>query len=318
MLDAIVVKRLEALAQFDKQLALRIEHSLEEIRQQQVKECVSIGDQLKTIKADIKMLTGRLTLTSELAKDETEDENKKDEDNPVTAIYNRIQELRGQKRELEEKKKRLSVLEGQEEVRQFYTVLENVKEEWLKLTIEQKQKLIKLLTTKVELTPCSMHWYKLTIHWIGPVCNRPDVAYIWRMRPEAQPALETWELDHIREYYPTCNMEYLLERIPNRTWAAIVNGAFSIGVKREKSDRGKGKRAIPTNVSWEDIIFFPDKEKAIAMAREAIEDCMKHKAPLSAKWLIPLLPESFIESSEDNNIIHDIDERTASAIYRHG
>ncbi len=110
VLDVIVVKRLEALAEFDKQLALRIEHSLEEVRQQQVQECVSIDDQLKTIKADIKTLTDRLTLISELAKDETEDKDNKDEDNPITAIYNRIQELRGQKRELEEKKKRLNVL----------------------------------------------------------------------------------------------------------------------------------------------------------------------------------------------------------------
>jgi len=318
VLDIIVMKRLEALAEFDKQLALRIEHSLEEVRQQQVKECVSIEDQLKTINADIKTLTGRLILISELTKDETEDKDKEDEDNPVTVIYNRIQELRAQKRELEEKKKRSNVLEGQEEVQQFYTVLENVKEEWPKLTIEQKQKLIKLLTTKVELMPCSMHWYKLTIHWIGPVCNRPDVAYIWRMRPKAQPTLETWELDLIREYYPTCNMEYLLERMPNRTWDSIIGGAFSIGVKREKSDRGKGKRAISTNVSWEDIIFFPDKEKAIAMAREAIEDCTKHKTSLSARWLLPLLPESFIEGSEDNNIIHNINERRASVAWLGG
>lgn len=311
-LDAIVIKRLDALAEFDKQLALRIEHSLEEVRQQQVEECVSIEDQLKTIQADIKALTDRLTLISELAKNEDKNDETEDEDDPVTAIYNRIQELRGQKRELVEKKKSLNILEGQEEVRQFYTVLENMKEGWAKLTIEQKQKLIKLLTTKVELTPCSMHWYKLTIHWIGPVCNRPDVAYIWRMRPEAQPALETWELELIHQFYPNCSMEYLLKRMPNRTWDAIKGGAFSIGVKRENSDRGKGKRAIPTNVSWEDVSFFPDKENAIAMAREAIEDCTKHKAPHSAKWLIPLLPESFVENGEDNNIIHDINKRIAS------
>src|SRR6266516_3219218 len=306
MLDAIVVKRLEALAQFDKQLALRIEHSLEEIRQQQVKECVSIGDQLKTIKADIKMLTGRLTLTSELAKDETEDENKKDEDNPVTAIYNRIQELRGQKRELEEKKKRLSVLEGQEEVRQFYTVLENVKEEWLKLTIEQKQKLIKLLTTKVELTPCSMHWYKLTIHWIGPVCNRPDIAYIWRKRPESQPAIEPWELDLIKEHYANCDMEDLLRKMPNRTWRTIIGAASSLGVQREV----RAKREIPVSISWEDIAFFPDKDKVLAVAREAIES----DTPLYAKWIINL--SDLLEHEGDINI-HSNNDRTASATYRH-
>ncbi len=296
-LDEVVVKRLEQLAEIDKLLASRIEESLEKVRLQQIQECIPLDAQLRQIDASLKKLTGRLALVSDLVEDE--------ENEAVTTIVNKIQELRGQKRELEEKKKRLGSLEGQEEVRQFYTVLGNFKEKWSTLTLEQKQKLIKLLTTKVEIIPCSMHWYKLTIHWIGVVCSRHDVAYIWRMRPEAQQALEPCELGLIQDHYSSCSMEYLLEKMPNRTWQTIVKGACSLGVQREAG----GRRTIPINLAWEDIAFFPDMDKAIAMAKEATEECAKQGTPLYAKWLINLPPTN--ELAEGNAITHYINEESA-------
>jgi len=148
-----------------------------------------------------------------------------------------------------------------------------------------------------------MHWYKLVIHWIGPVCNRPDVAYIWRMRPEGQPALEQWELELIREHYPYCTMEFLLTRMPNRTWKSMIGAACDMGVQREQSDRGKGRRAIPNNLAWEDISFFSNKEKAIAMAREATEECVKHGIPLYARWLVDLPYTNGLTKSSKEDII---------------
>jgi len=293
-LDEIVVKRLEHLSEVDKQLASRIEQSLEEVRLQQIQECVPLEDQIRQIDTKLKKLMARLAEVSDMAED--------DEDEAVVTIMTKIQGLRGQKRELEEKKKMLNTLGDKEEVRKFYTVLGNFKEQWPKLTIEQKQRLIKLLTTKVEITPCSMHWYKLTIHWIGPVCNRPDVALIWRMRPEVQPALEKWELDLIREHYSSCSMEYLLERMPSRTWQTIQKNACILGAQR---DRGITK-TIPANVAWGDISFFPEKDKAIEMAVEAAKECMKQRKLHCAKWFITLPITK--EHTEEDTITNDINE----------
>jgi len=264
---------------------------------------VSIDDQITQIDINLVRLTTRLATVSSLLDDDNEEDA---ENEVVTAIVSKVQALRGQKRELEKKKKHMGMIKGNEEIRNFYTTLGNVKEEWHKLKIDKKQKLIKLLTTKVELTPCSMHWYKLTIHWIGPVCNRPDIAYIWRKRPESQPAIEPWELDLIKEHYANCDMEDLLRKMPNRTWRTIIGAASSLGVQREV----RAKREIPVSISWEDIAFFPDKDKVLAVAREAIES----DTPLYAKWIINL--SDLLEHEGDINI-HSNNDRTASATYRH-
>jgi hypothetical protein len=71
--------------------------------------------------------------------------------------------------------------------------LGNFKAKWPTLTLEEKQKLFRLLTKKVEVEPLSPHWLRLTIYWISPVKLRPDVTLIWRQIGAKGALLQDWE-----------------------------------------------------------------------------------------------------------------------------
>lgn len=153
-------------------------------------------------------------------------------------------------------------------------------------------------TKKIELQPLSPHWALLKIHWIAPVnasiealtgkgAFHPDVCAVWRLNGARPDNFEQWELDLIREHYPTCpNYTTLLKLLPTRTWNGISKAANVQGVKTERGI--KREVDMPLNACWQDIEVLPDYERGLAMIEEANKHCRKGgDRTLYGFWLLP-------------------------------
>jgi hypothetical protein len=274
-LDMVIVERLAALAEADKQLAKKIQAKLEQVSAAQIQECISINDQIESIDGNLKELRSRLIAV----------EGVLDDDEAIIALATKINALKAQKGVLEEKKNEISTINGQEEVQQFYRTLGNFTDQWPRLTLGKKQKMLRLLTKKIEIEPLSTHWLRLTIHWIGPVLVRPDIALIWRVYGSKGPQLQQWEKDLIQRYYPGCEKRTdLLQLLPNRTWEAISVAARRMGLSREQ---GAGKiRDAVRSATWQDLQVIPDYHKALQMIATANKACDQSKRDMFAFWLI--------------------------------
>jgi hypothetical protein len=142
--------------------------NIEAVRAQQAQTALTIEEELAGFEAQIVELRTRLVSLETILKDEE----------TIEALGSKLNGLIDERNALKEKKRALGLINGQEEVTEFYDTIGNVKALFYKRTLEQQQKLFGLLTDKVEIVPISPHWLRITIHWIGSMFNRPDVCLL--------------------------------------------------------------------------------------------------------------------------------------------
>lgn len=290
--DNIVVERLRALVEADRAIAERIEKNLQSIRAKQVEDCISIDDQIASLNISLAKLRKRLLTLSDILEDESGKETnglsqeETEEEKALRAIGDKIKELAAQKRALEEKRQRITTVKGPEEIRQFYDALSNFDAKWPELTIEQKQRLLGLLTKKVTIEPVSTHWLRLSIEWIGPVYNRPDVALIWRTKGTRQPKFTSEERATLVKLYPTAKPSEILQALPNRTWGSINFIAPELNVQRSPEARHANSVDVPPYATWEDIKIFPSIEEGKQVIMDMMTRCKNEKTPIVGMWLI--------------------------------
>jgi hypothetical protein len=211
-LDDVVVDRLATISEVDAHLADRILANIQAVQEQQAEAALTIEEELAGFEAQIVELRTRLISLKTILNDQE----------TLEGLGNKLNGLIGERDTLKEKKRTLSLINGKEEVAEFYDTIGNVKALFHKLTLEKQQKLFGLVANKVEIVPLSPHWLRITIHWVGSVFNRPDVCLLWRQNGARGPRLKQWELDLLREQYPVCKRYTdLLTLLPNRTWSGI-------------------------------------------------------------------------------------------------
>jgi hypothetical protein len=254
--------------------------NIEAVRAQQAQTALTIEEELAGFEAQIVELRTRLVSLETILKDEE----------TIEALGSKLNGLIDERNALKEKKRALGLINGQEEVTEFYDTIGNVKALFYKRTLEQQQKLFGLLTDRVEIVPISPHWLRITIHWIGSMFNRPDVCLLWRQNGARGPLLKQWELDLIRQQYPTCKRYTdLLMLLPNRTWAGIrkiVRDTLNI---RKPFNVNRCIADFPINACWADIMALPKYERteALKMVREAAGKCDRRIVTVFPFWLLP-------------------------------
>ncbi|HEU5380432.1 MAG TPA: hypothetical protein VFV38_33830 [Ktedonobacteraceae bacterium] len=283
-LDQVLVRRLGEFAEQDMahDMAKRIKERLKQVRSQQLKDTVSLDDQIKNIDSKLTRLRKRLVILTEvLDLDEEQKENQWPRENEeddeeakaIKAIGTEIRRLAVDKQILTDKKKKLALIQ-ESDIERYYGVLENFHDQFPKLTLEEQQKLIGALAKSIDLEELSPHWLKLTIQWSESLLIRPDVCLIWRSIPSRSGGMQDWEREIMLRHYPSCqNLDELLQQLPNRTLGQIYTWASKgrLGLKREISS----KPSLPNNLCWNDVQVVGDKERALQMARQAEAEQIK-------------------------------------------
>lgn len=116
--------------------------------------------------------------------------------------------------------------------------LPEVHERWAAMSLESKQRFIRAATCRIELDELASGWAKLTIWW-SPLLGTDsgdiiDEAYIWTT------AGKRWveeEKEILRQHYATADRNWLLKKLPEREWEAIIAQANRLGIERPKESR---------------------------------------------------------------------------------
>ena len=97
---------------------------------------------------------------------------------------------------------------------------------------ERKQKLVRLITTKICLSVFAPRWLLLEIEWspfLGISVN--DFAFIWRPRASGGSWLER-ENEILTSMYEAQDRDSIQKAFPNRSWGSILHQANRLGLSR--------------------------------------------------------------------------------------
>lgn len=102
---------------------------------------------------------------------------------------------------------------------------------WVELPLERQRRFIRLVTKAIVLEELEGDWLKLTVRWQPyPSYSFADTCLIYR-----QNAGKEWterEDMLLLRWYSKASRAYLLDKLPNRTWAAITSRASNRKLKR--------------------------------------------------------------------------------------
>ncbi len=135
---------------------------------------------------------------------------------------------------------------------EIYTILPDLIEEWPNLPFEKRLRFIGALTHKVVISHPAPIWLRIEIHWKKADWGI-DIAYIQRRGFSA-----TWTEEEdrsVREMFPTEDAAAILEKLPARTWGAIVTHAKILGVRRPRRRNATTAAMDFENVSILDVQF---------------------------------------------------------------
>lgn len=151
------------------------------------------------------------------------------EDDDIIRMSERAANLSRTLKELKEKdKKRIE----DEDLKKAAALIMEASTSYEGMEFENKQKLVRISTIKLELGVLAPRWLTLTIGWspfLGIALK--DSAFIWH--PSG--AGGKWsdeELEILGRMYETADKDSVLEALYNRSWTAIKNMASEKGIKR--------------------------------------------------------------------------------------
>ncbi len=274
--DDIVIRRLRALEQADRNMKDKVRETLEQVYDQQSEDFVSIHDQLKAI--DIQLLDNaeKRLLTSQ-------------KDPLYAKLQDQANELLRTKELLEAKKEQLNLVDSPEEIEQLYYLLGNFDAVWSKLKPDERQRAFSLLINKIVVELVSPHWIRLTIDWLDAICPRLDIAYLWKATPGRHGEFSEAEKDILKRYYPCSLRLEVMKQLPTRTWYAIQRQAELMQVKREVTST----HDICPTMCYSDLVpkldekyLFGDYETTLNYIKKADSNTSRREAPLYVLWLL--------------------------------
>lgn len=306
LIDNIFLARLKEIAQADRHLGEHVESSIEELERQHTEAIVSIEDHLAATRLDIeKTLAFLHDQILELSPQEKEKYNAK------------LHGLREREQSLLAVETQTPHTNLQAELAELADVLADIPGTLDTVSMEKKQRLVRLVTQSVTLEEISVHWLRLTVVWRGPLADRPDVCLIWRQRGRRSDDWTAEEDAYILANYATADKWEMLEHLPRRSWNMIYQRALVLGAHRSLYYHD----CIPENICVDDLTVFPDREVALGIVAEVSKRRRKTEFQASGVWLFSAgLEELAAEIEQQNALIGSspIQFRSRSSAGRRG
>lgn len=223
--DRAVVARLTELAEHDKELAKRVEQYYTELTKGRASEKKAIIDDIDKLESLIAHYDRLITNPAQ----------------PLTVAQEKryLQAQADAEHELEKAQlalKKNEAAQPSQFIPAFYRILGEAANEFWKLDIDRKRKMLRLLVDRIEVVNISPHLYSLRLKWKDPVAQPWDCALIFR-RNSLRSVLkgDDWseeELQQLRVMYPTADKLDLHKAFPMKSGEAIKQKAAELQIKR--------------------------------------------------------------------------------------
>ena len=209
-------------------------------------------------------------------------EGEEEEDDRLTQLAKQLADYAVQKNKLIEKKNNLNIIDGEEEVKEFYDVFSNFDTQYPKMKLDRQQKLFNILVQHIEIEPLTPHWIQLSIHWLPALLDRPDRALVWR-KVGGRDKWSDVEIELLHEKYHKTDILALLQFFPTHSYDSIRTVANRKGLRRKGAK--KNDVPYPTTASYQDLApngeyLFGDLQKTV----DRINSFSKIDAPLVPAW----------------------------------
>ncbi|HEY1352909.1 MAG TPA: hypothetical protein VGF67_25115 [Ktedonobacteraceae bacterium] len=142
------------------------------------------------------------------------------DDTDLRKHFRSLKELR---RGLVEMEGKLNKLERENlEQKKTKAKLPTIYATWNELSIEEKQRFVRVATLSVTFDKIVSGWFQLRIEW-APLLGGAfiDEAVIWEPLGTGSEWTDE-ELTLLRQHYPTASRKWLLEQLPSRSWVSIA------------------------------------------------------------------------------------------------
>ncbi len=235
---------------------------LEQKQQEERSKNESITQQLAEVELQQRALVDELmSVCMEINRvvDEIEREKAKAEAQPyIERIRTRSKELEATKQEL------LSELPQEQEVQDVQEATLKVRfqndagllsQEWDTLKFAEKKEFVNRFVLSATLEIMSTHWLELTIQWDCPIWQ-PYRMYIYRSFG-ACPQWTEEEKALVQECFGVISRDGLCQRLPNKSWSAILCEARVLGKTKEQSEKSLIK--LDKNITWDDHVYMSEK-----------------------------------------------------------
>ncbi len=274
--DDIVIRRLRALEQADRNMKDKVRETLEQVYDQQSEDFVSIHQQLDGIKTQLVENAKKRMKTSA--------------DDPMYAMLEEeARDLMERQRALEAKKEKLGMVDSPEEIGKLHQLLGNFDAVWPTFDLAQRQRAFSLLINRIEVGVISPHWLRLSIDWLDAISPRLDVAYLWKTNPGRYGEFSDEENKVLRLHYPCSPRLTIMKLLPNRTWHAIQRQAELMHVRRETPSID----GLCPTMCYRDLVpgldgqyLFRDFETTLGVIKTADSNTSRSAAPLYALWIL--------------------------------
>jgi Resolvase, N terminal domain/Recombinase len=273
-----------------------IYQQLEELRKVKVAENIDYKKQLANIEKGIR----EAELEKRIAKEEEYEPG-------VRAAIKQLRELHTAKAEIEEKQ-RLTTKEEQE-ITKTKRLIAEVVAKWDKMKFERKQRFIRVIVMRANLTRTTPHFLKIELELRAPLaCTM--VGYIFRVR-RYQPAWAQDEYDKLAALYPQADRKEILMALPHRTWEAIVQQAIIKGITRTTRLNTSG---VPDSMTyadmalcdeldrpwpWKSVVYWEIPQPVNDMLHGALEDqALKISDLIRMRKMLPETPQTEYERKD--------------------
>jgi hypothetical protein len=102
--------------------------------------------------------------------------------------------------------------------------------DWNSLKFEKQKRFVRLIVQQANITTVAPHMLQLEVT-LHPIIKATLVGYMYRAKG-SQSVWSDEEVELLRSYYPQADRIDILRALPDRTWAAIIQQANGMGLKR--------------------------------------------------------------------------------------